>query len=271
MRSLFRLTAIVACILFAASCRTPQKTIYFSENSPIDQSVQVQKIDKIKETIVQRDDILAINTTTISSIIEKNPVNIFNEGGTPYSITPSIGGAPAVPQTNGYLVDPEGYIDFPVLGKIRVGGLTIRQIKEMMEDKLKDYIKDPVVEARIINYKVTILGEVNRPGSIIAPNQKISILDAIAAAGDIPITGRRDNILVIRETEGNREFARLNLDSKNVFSSPYYYLKQNDIVYVEPARVKRQQNNDFIQFYMPTITALITTVLAVYGIVVITK
>ena len=270
MRSFFHITAILICIVFFVSCKAPQKTIYFSENSPMDPSVQVQKMDRLKETIVQRDDILAINTTTISSIIEKNPVNIFNEGGTPYTVTATIGGAPAA-AANGYLVDADGYIDFPVLGKLKVGGLTLRQIKDIMEDKLKDYIKDPVVEARIINYKVTVIGEVNHPGSVVAPNQKISVIDALAAAGDIPITGRRDNILIIRETEGNREFARLNLNSKNIFTSPYYYLKQNDIVYVEPARIRRQQNNDFLQFYMPTITTFISTILAIYGIIIITK
>ena len=92
-----------------------------------------------------------------------------------------------------------------------------------------------------------------------AANQKISILDAIAAAGDIPITGRKDNVLIIRETEGKREYARLNLNSRTLFSSPYYYLKQNDIIYVEPARIRRQENNDFLKFYLPTIRTILSS------------
>jgi polysaccharide export outer membrane protein len=271
MRPIYN-TIILLLVIGFGACKAPQKTICFVDNTPLDQSVEVQKIDRFKETIVQSDDILAINLTTPSSIIDEKQAKIFNEGGTPYSTTAMMGGGAApASSANGYLVDPQGYIDFPVLGKLKVGSLTIRQIKEMMEDKLKNYVKDPVVEARIINYKVTVMGEVNHPGFVLAPNQKINVVDAIAAAGDIPITGRRDNILIIRETEGTREFAHLNLNSKNVFSSPYYYLKQNDIVYVEPARIKRQENNDFLKFYLPAISALLTTILAVYGIVQITK
>ncbi|HXS36854.1 MAG TPA: polysaccharide biosynthesis/export family protein [Flavipsychrobacter sp.] len=267
--------ATIACILFFAACAAPQKTIYFNDNTPLDQSVQVQKIERLKEAVVQPDDILAINVTTISSIADPKPVTIFNEGGTAFSITATIGGAgggsSSSGHSNAYRVDEDGLIDFPAIGKIKVSGLTMRQVKDLLAQKLTAYIKDPVVEARIINYKVTVLGEVNHPGTIVAPNQKINILDAIAAAGDIPISGRKDNVLIIRETEGNREFARLDLNSRNVFNSPYYYLRQNDIVYVEPAKLRRQQNNEFLQFYLPTITALISTVLAVYGIVQITK
>ncbi|HYD20688.1 MAG TPA: polysaccharide export protein, partial [Flavipsychrobacter sp.] len=100
---------------------------------------------------------------------------------------------------------------------------------------------------------------------------RISVVDALAAAGDVMLTGRKDNILIVRETDGVREFARLNLNSTNVFSSPYYYLKQNDIVYVEAARIRRQQNSEFTQTYLPVISSLVSTILAVYGIVVLSK
>jgi polysaccharide export outer membrane protein len=266
---------IIACTLFFASCSTLQKTVYFSDNAPVSEPVQVMKMDKYKEPIIQTDDIVAINVTTISSLSDKNPVSIFNDGGTSYSITATIGGtgggAGGGLNNFAYRVDADGYIDYPVLGKIKMSNLTIRQAKELLALKLKDYVKDPVVEVRIINYKVTILGEVSHPGIIVAPNQKISIIDAIAAAGDIPITGRKDNVEIIRETEGNREIARVNLTSKNIFNSPYYYLKQNDIVYVEPMRIRKHQNNEFVQFYLPTITSLLSTVLAVYGITQIAK
>jgi polysaccharide export outer membrane protein len=169
--------------------------------------------------------------------------------------------------SNGFLVDASGYIDYPFLGKVKVGGLTIRQAKDALANRLRSIVKEPVVEIRIVNYRITVLGEVARAGTIIAPNHKMSIIDAIAAAGDIPITGRKDNILVIRENEGTREFARLNLNSREVFTSPYFYLKQNDIVYVEPARIRRQEGNDFFRFYLPTITTLMSTLLAVYGII----
>lgn len=271
-------TLTVIGLLMATACSAPQKTIYFSDNALQDASVQVDNIDRRKEVIILPEDILAIKVSTISSIVDKggiNPVAIFNEGGTAYSISASAGGAGGgaanSAQNLGYLVDMSGFIDYPVIGKIKVSGLTLRQLKDLLADKLKAYVKEPVVEANIINFRVTVFGEVARVGQIVAANQKISILDAIAAAGDIPITGRKDNVLIIRETEGKREYARVNLNSRTLFSSPYYYLKQNDIIYVEPARIRRQENNDFLKFYLPTIMTILSSAVTIYGITQLTK
>ncbi len=275
MRRYFYFLAVV--IYLFTACKAPQKTIYFVDNSPQNASVVVETIDRLKEPNLLPEDILAIKVSTISSILDKsgaNPVAVFNDGGTAFSITSTAGGAGGggtTAQNNGYLIDANGFIDYPIVGKLKVSGLTLRQVKELLAERLKDYVKEPVVEARIINYKVTLIGEVGHPGTVVAPNQKISIIDALAAAGDIPITGRKDNVTVIRETEGKREFAKLNLNSKNVFNSPYYYLKQNDIVYVEPARFRRQESNDFLRFYLPTFTTLLSTFLAVYGIAQLSK
>lgn len=266
--------------LLATSCSAPQKTIYFAENTALDPHVQVENIERRKEATILPDDILAINVTSISSITPTasniDPVAIFNAGGTNYNIVSSIGnqgggGGGAQGGNKGYLVDDNGFIDYPVLGKIKVSGLTLRQVKETIAKRLEDFIKQPVVEARIINYKITVLGEVGSPGSIVVSNHKLSVIDAIALAGDLPITGRKDNVLVIRETEGRREYARLNLNSRNVFSSPYYYLKQNDVIYVEPARVKRQESNDFLRFYLPTFTSFLSTAVAIYGLTQLSK
>ena len=268
MRRILAALSIIA-VLFTTSCSGPKRSIYFKDATPNNPTVVTQKIDLVKEAIIQPDDILAINVTSPSSIVEdkgNTTVAIFNGGGTPYTSNATLGGANTT-NPNGYLVDPSGYIDFPFLGKVKVGAMTIRQAKDALANRLRNIVKEPVVEMRIVNYKVTILGEVGHPGTIMAPNHKISIIDAIAAAGDIPITGRKDNIMVVRETEGVREFAQLNLNSREVFTSPYFYLKQNDIVYVEPARIRRQEGNDFFRFYLPTITTLMSTLLAVYGIV----
>ena len=267
------LTSIsVIVLLFAASCAGPKKSIYFKDNTPVDPTVITQKIDKVKEAIIQSDDILAISVTSPSSIVEdkgNTTVAIFNSGGTPYEESSTLSGG--VSSGNGFLVDASGYIDYPFLGKVKLGDLTIRQAKDVLANKLRSIIKEPVVEIRIINYKITILGEVGHPGTITAPNHKINIIDAIAAAGDIPITGRKDNVLVVRENEGVREFAHLDLNSIQVFTSPYFYLKQNDIVYVEPARIRRQEGNEFFKFYLPTISTLMSTLLAIYGITQLTK
>ena len=274
----FLYTLTVIGLMMATACSAPQKTIYFSDNTLQNAAVQVDNIERRKEVNILPEDILAIKVSTISSIVEKggiNPVAIFNEGGTAYSISASAGGAGGgaanSAQNLGYLVDVNGFIDYPVIGKLKVSGLTLRQLKDLLADKLKAYVKEPVVEANIINFRVTVFGEVGRVGQIVAANQKISILDAIAAAGDIPITGRKDNVLIIRETEGKREYARLNLNSRTLFSSPYYYLKQNDIVYVEPARVRKQENNDFLKFYLPTMITILSSAVTIYGITQLAK
>lgn len=271
------LLVVVLLLLLGASCATPQKTIYFNENTPLDPHVQVENIEKRKEITLLPDDIIAVNVSSISSITAgglgaTDPVAIFNNGGTNYNITSSIGaGGNSGGDNKGYLVDINGFIDYPVLGKVKVSGLTIRQVKDLMAKRLEDFIKEPVVEVRIINYRITVLGEAGSPGIIIASNHKLSIIDAIAMAGDMPITGRKDNVMIIRETEGRREYARLNLNSRNVFSSPYYYLKQNDIIYIEPTRVRKQETNDFLRFYLPTVTSLLSTAIAIYGVTQIVK
>lgn len=278
MLRLFRVFSVLSVmLLLIASCSSPKKVIYFKEGvKNEDTVVSVQDVLPVPEIRIQPDDILSINVTSISSISDQNPdpVAIFNEGGTRYSLTPmagGTGGAVGGVQTNGFIVDELGQIDFPVVGKIKLGGLTMREAKELLTARLKDYVKDPVVEARIINYRVTILGEVGRPGPVIAPNHKLNIVEAIAAAGEIPVTGRKDNVLVIRQKGDQREFARLNLNSKDVFKDPYFNLMQNDIVYVEPSRIRRQESNEFLRFYLPAIASLMTTALSVYGIVQLTK
>lgn len=276
MKSFFKVLpslALLFTLFTLGSCVSNKNIVYFQNNEknrvPLEESPILSKY----ESVIQPDDILAINITSISSItVEKDPVNVFKQGGTQYTITATQGGiASASPQSSGYLVDREGFIDFPVLGKIKMGGLTIRAAKDALGLRLKDYVKDPVVEVRIINYKVVVLGEVRSPGTIIAPNHTINIIEALAAAGDIPVTGKKSNVMVVRENEGKKEFARLDLASKDVFNSPYYYLRQNDIVYVEPSKVRRQEQNEFFRIYLPSFTAVLSTILAVYGITQISK
>jgi polysaccharide export outer membrane protein len=135
-------------------------------------------------------------------------------------------------------VDNEGNIDFPTLGKLKIAGLTTREIKETVAEKIQPYLKDPVINVRILNFKVTISGEVNRPGTIPVANQRITILEAIGLAGDFTNYANRANVLVAREEGGVRKHARLNLQSPEVFQSPYFYLQQNDYVYVEPIKAR---------------------------------
>ena len=134
-------------------------------------------------------------------------------------------------------------IVFPVLGKIQVGGKTPNQVSKELEEKLISggYVADPVVTVKLLNYKIYVMGEVARPGIVNVDNEKMTILEAISAAGDLTIYGLRYNVTVIREKDGKREVGNVDLTSKDIFNSPYYYLQQNDVVYVEPSNSRKRQ------------------------------
>ena len=135
-----------------------------------------------------------------------------------------------------YLVDNEGKINFPVLGELHVGGLTKKATEQMIVEKLKPYIKEiPIVTVRMVNYKISVIGEVARPGTFTISNEKVNLLEALAMAGDMTVYGIRDKVKLIREdNQGKREIITLNLNDSDIINSPYYYLQQNDILYVTP-------------------------------------
>lgn len=264
----FPLRFIVPFLLLAGACGTSRQARYFQDaQSAVGDSVMTAQVGY--ESVIRTDDILAINVTSVSSIaVDRDPVLIFRSGGTAYNIAATQGTQGSVAAANGgFLVDAAGNIEYPLVGKVHVAGLTIEATKNLLAAKLKDYVKSPIVEVRIINYQVTVLGEVARPGIVLAPNHRISLIDALAAAGDIPITGRRDNVMVVRETGGRREFAYIDLTSRNAISSPYYYLKQNDMVIVDQSRVRRSESSDLVRIYLPIVTTLVSVIAIAYGIV----
>jgi polysaccharide export outer membrane protein len=274
MTKLNGLIALFAVSIFA-SCSSPKRVTYFYTNEKADTAKEIVQVLARPKVTIAPEDIVAINISSEDAFTQKDPVGIFNEGGVPYNLAATSGngasGGGGGTSVKGYLVDAEGNIDFPVMGKIKIGSLTTAEAKKTISDKLVSYIKAPVVEVRVLNYKVNMMGEINRVGPIFAPNHKINILEAIASAGDIPLTGRKDRVLIIRENAGKLEFSRINLNSKSLFTSPYYYLQKNDIVYVEPNRLKRQQTNEFLLFYLPLFTGIVTTALSVFGIVQLAK
>ncbi len=145
---------------------------------------------------------------------------------------------PSSPQFLTYIVDSKGDIDFPVLGKIHVEGLTTEQVADLLTKDISKDVQDPLVRVELINFKVVVAGEVAKPASIKVPNSRMTILEAISEAGDLTPYGSRDNVLVIREENGKRTYARVDLSSKDLLNSPYYYLKQNDYIYIEPNQVR---------------------------------
>ena len=138
----------------------------------------------------------------------------------------------------GYLVEGDGNIQMPYAGRIHAEGLTRLQLEDTLTQLFKDYTKNPVVNVRFLNYSFSVLGEVNNRGRFTMSNERTTILEAISMAGDLTEFGMRDNILIVREVNGERTFARVNILSKDLFKSPYYYLKTNDVVYVEPVKAK---------------------------------
>ena len=190
------------------------------------------------EPKIQPGDIIAI---TVSSL-DPTSNAMFNTGaivqGT--NITSNSAGSTNLGK-EGYLVGTDGTINFPIVGKISLAGLTLTQAHNQMSDELNKYVKDPIVNLRYLNFKVTVIGEVNRPSTFAVDNDKVNVLEALGMAGDMTAYGKRENVLVIRETDGKRHMARLDLNNSTAFSSPYFHLQQNDIVYVEPDTMKEKQ------------------------------
>ena len=220
-------------IAFLASCSAPKEVLYLQDIA----SIKEENIDKNYEVIIHKDDLLAILVNS------KDP-----ELALPFNmpvVTYQIGAQTTAQQRLlGYLVDQNGDIDFPILGKIHVEGLTRMQVTELIKQKLmsEDLIKDPIVTVQFLNFKVSVMGEVTRPGTFDSSGDRITLLEALSMAGDLTIYGRRDRVAVIREKDGKRRILYHDLRSSDIFQSPCYYLQQNDIVYVEPNKAKTGQS-----------------------------
>lgn len=166
--------------------------------------------------------------------------------------------APSLVQTSapGYLVDANGNIELPLVGTVKVAGLTTIAAKDTIKNRVSKYLKETTVTVRFLNYKISVLGEVMRPSVYVIPNETITLPEALGLAGDMTIFGKRDNVLIIRDTNGKKEFGRVNLNSRDLFSSPYYYLHANDIVYVEPSKGRIAQTDKTYQLLPVVLSAL---------------
>jgi polysaccharide export outer membrane protein len=218
--------AAACLLLFATSCVDTKKFTYFNE-VPNDLTVASPTPEL---QAIHPGDLLSIQ---VSSPNPEATVLFNNNAST------SINGTNTLVAT-GYLVDPEGYIQFPMLGKVQAGGLSKKTLTEFLRNQLSErkLLLDPVVSIRFLNFRVTVLGEVAKPGVVPVPNEKISILEALGMAGDLTIYGRRDNLLLIREEGGQKILKRVDLNDRNLLSSPYYYLRNGDVVYAEPTKAR---------------------------------
>ena len=198
---------------------------------------EVTEINERTEVTIQSQDLVNIS---ISSF-DKEVIEAFNQSG---NVQRNMMGQNQNGVSNmfeyfsGYLVDDQGFIDFPLVGKIYIKNLTRRQAKDTIQKLISPIAKDVTVNLRFLNFKITILGEVQVPGIQRISNERISILEALGAAGDFTPYANRKNVLLIREKAGKRTFTKINLLSKDIFTSPFFYLQQNDVIYVEPSRIK---------------------------------
>jgi len=225
-----RFVPILIAIIFGVSCTAAKKTAYFSTLN----TETILASNEAPKPVIQINDLLSITVSSLSP-----------QASSEYNIPNSIGFTSlsynsAVSPVSGYLVGPDGYIKFPRLGRVKAAGLTPDELEEMLTGGLLEEkaLKQPLVTVRLLNFKITVLGEVARPAVLNIPNARISLLEAIGMAGDMTIFGKRDNVLLIREENKKKIAVRINLNSTDLLTSPYYYLKSNDIVYVEPNTAK---------------------------------
>lgn len=250
LRSL--ILVLFSVILF--SCANKKKIIYFQGDKKIN-----SESNKNFNTILRNDDLLSITVMGMDGEAVK-PFNLATYGNSSLNNNGSeISGNNKI----GYLIDANGQIEFPVIGKIKIAGLNRSEASEFIKEKLKDYLKDPMVNIQILNFKITILGDINRPGTYSIPNERVTLIEAIGMAGDLNLSGIRKNILVIRDMDGNKTETRVDLTSKEIFNSPVFYLQQNDVVYIEHNRAKKNSsviNVASISIFVSLTTLVLTSI-----------
>jgi len=207
--------------LLFSSCVSSKKMVYFQ---PLEEGVLANDSLMKFEPTLGVGDLLTINVSALDPEVAV-AFNLVEQSGTTMRVLP-------------YLVNAVGEVNFPVLGTLKVAGLTTKQLTDQLELQLTEYIVKPVVNIRLTNFKVTVLGEVKKPGTYTVANERISIIEALGLAGDLTIQGKRGNVLLIREEDGKRITVPIDLTSVELFSSSYYYLAQNDVLYIEPNKTK---------------------------------
>ena len=236
--------AILMAAITLASCQSYKKVPYLqSYESLTDKSYkeivinEVNQQDTLYDARIQPKDLLniTINTTDPQAAA---PFNLTMQ--TYNNIAQSNASTTSQPALQQYLVDNAGEIDFPVIGRLQVGGLTKNAAENLIREQLRPYLKEiPIVTVRMSNYKISVLGEVNSPGTFTINNEKVNIFEALAMAGDMTVYGLRDNVRLIREdADGHQHIITLNMNRADIIQSPYYYLQQNDILYVTPNKTK---------------------------------
>jgi polysaccharide export outer membrane protein len=261
----FSILIFLLSFTLLTSCVSRKNMIYFQGAEGTGTNDKPNNGSTNFEPLIQNDDMLFIQV----SALEADAVTHFNlqsaQAMTDVTGVSTGSNTTFAMQKQTYLVDNLGNIDFPVIGTINVGNITVTKLKDLLKDKLSLYIKDPVVNVRIVNFKVSVLGEVNKPGQVSIVSQRVTLPEALAMAGDLTVFAKRDNLLLIRDVQGVKTYNRIDLTKADFVNSPYYYLDQNDVVYVEPRNVKLNSTalSSNVMTIVSIISLLITTTLII--------
>jgi polysaccharide export outer membrane protein len=265
---------LIAVILLFTACSAHRNLVYFSDlpQTEIDQTKDLSAVLSSSEPKIQQNDVINITVTSLSPE-SNNLFNVINTGNNLVynnSNTNSNNGSDISIARIGYRVDKNGDVGFPVLGEVKLAGLTTDEAESYLIRQLGAYIKSPLVSVNFLNFKVTVIGEVNHPGTFNVSGNSVNLLEALGLAGDMTPFGRRDNVLLVRQVDNKRSIVRINLNDSRVFDSPYYYLHQNDIVYVEPDKSKNQQTSQDNRF-IPIVAASFTVVAVMLNILLLKR
>lgn len=249
---------LILVILILSSCGSAKRAdvVYFQDAGNYETLVD----NNMPATLFKVDDLVSIYVSSLDPEASV-PFNLMRGAR---ESAPGLGGSGRIEQVD-YLVDQDGMIDFPVIGKIKISGLSPDELRIMLRDLLSDYLKDPIINIRLRNFKVTVLGEVTRPGTYPVNSEQITIMEALGFAGDMSLRAVRDNVLVIRTFGGTKVYTRVDLTSKEVTKSPVYYLTQNDVVYVEPNKQGMKESNidPNLGVYLTLFTLLVSSTVIV--------
>ena len=249
-----KLLLCLLIIVFATSCASRKEVIYFQDADLLDQ----QALPPAFEPVIERNDILYI---TVSSLNEELTLPFKrNVGMENMNMANNL-------ELQGYLVTSDGVINFPVLGEIPVQGKTRKEVKQQLEQQLRNYITDAEVDVRIINFKVSVMGEVKMPGLYTIRDERVTLPQALALAGDLTRDGNRKKIRIVREQDGKQLVGNIDLTASGIFSSPFFFLKQNDLIYVEP-NTRGVKKSGLIE-NVPVLLSLVTVILS--SVVLITR
>lgn len=265
MHNSVKIFALMLVALVAASCVTQKKMTYLQDANPAKEDSINAHFEAQSETIIRCGDALTI----FISALDKEAVAPYNLPTVVFT-APGSTQVQTTPMLQYYIVDENGDVELPVLGKVHVAGLRRPEVELAVKELLAKQVLNPMVQVNLIGAKVSIMGEVNHPTQVSLGRGRLTILEALAAAGDLTPYGRRDNVLITREVEGKIEMARVDLRSADLLTSPYYFLQQNDVVYVSPNQV-RVVNSANTSLWLSTISTVASAATVIVTVINATK